>query len=356
MKCESGMEKRIKVMHVLNTGGYSGAEHVVIDLIKNTSDKCQNFYVAKEGKIRDVLEKENIDYVPIKKMSVRNIKKQINKLEPDIIHAHDYTAGIICSVFWKKVPVINHLHNNAVWIRKKNIKSIAYFWAARKLSKILTVSESVMDEYIYGKNLLHKTRVVGNPFDISKIRALAAQEMSYQKFDVLFCGRLISLKNPFLFIQIIAALKERIPNIKAAMVGDGDLKEEVNEKIRQLNLENTITLYGFLSNPYGIMRNSRLICIPSQWEGFGLVSLEAMAFGVPVVASPVGGLVNIVDDSCGSLCLDYQDFVDTIYSLMTSLQEYKKKSKGALERAHKMDNLKEYSEKIVGIYGNLADI
>lgn len=350
------MKEKIKVMHVLNTGGYSGAEHVVIDLIRNTSDKCHNFYIAKEGKIRDVLEKEKIDYVPIKKMSIRDIKKQINKLEPDIIHAHDYTAGIICSFFGRKVPVINHLHNNAVWIRKKNIKSIAYFFAAKNISRILIVSESIMNEYIYGKNLLYKTRVVGNPFDLSKIRALADQDINKRKYDILFCGRLISLKNPFLFVQIIAALKERIPDIKAAMVGDGDLKEEVNKKIRQLNLENTITLYGFLSNPYGIMKNSRLICIPSQWEGFGLVSLEAMAFGVPVVASPVGGLVNIVDDSCGALCSDYQDFVDVIYSLLTSSQEYKKKSKGALERAYKMDNVKGYSGRIVKIYGDLVGL
>lgn len=350
MKCESGMEKRIKVMHVLNTGGYSGAEHVVIDLIKNTSDKCQNFYVAKEGKIKDVLKKEGITYVPIKRMSVLEIKKKIDELEPDIIHAHDYTAGIVCSVFGSKKPVINHLHNNPLWIRKKNIKSFVYFLAAKRINSILTVSDSVMNEYIYGEKLLNKTSVVGNPFDAFKVRVLAEQDMSSRNYDVLFCGRLTPQKNPFLFIHIIEILKERIPDIKAAMVGDGDLKAEVDQKIRQLKLEDTITSYGFMSNPYGIMRNSRLLCIPSQWEGFGLVSLEAMSLGVPVVASPVGGLVDIVDESCGALCSDYQDFVNTIYRLMTSLQEYKKKSKGALERASKMDNLKEYSKGIMRIY------
>ena len=64
------MEKRMRVMHVLNTGGYSGAEHVVIDLINNTTERCQSVYVAKEGTIRDVLKKEKITFVPVKRMSV----------------------------------------------------------------------------------------------------------------------------------------------------------------------------------------------------------------------------------------------------------------------------------------------
>lgn len=349
------MKKRMKVMHVLNTGGYSGAEHVVIDLINNTTERCQSVYVAKEGTIRDVLKKEKITFVPVKRMSVLEVRKKIKELKPDIIHAHDYTAGIICSVFGNKIPVINHLHNNPPWIRKKNIKSFVYFFAAKRISRILIVSDSVMKEFIFGEKLLSKTLLVGNPFDASKIRFLAEQDKNSRKYDILFCGRLSSQKNPILFIHIVELLKEKIPGIKAAMLGDGDLKAEVEQKIRQLNLEDTITLYGFMSNPYGIMKNSRLLCIPSKYEGFGLVSLEAMSLGVPVVASPVGGLVHIVDDSCGALCHSTQGFVKKIFEFLTSLQEYESKSAGALNRARKMDNLKAYSDDILSIYCALAD-
>ena len=161
------MKKRMKVMHVLNTGGYSGAEHVVIDLINNTTERCQSVYVAKEGTIRDVLKKEKITFVPVKRMSVLEVRKKIKELKPDIIHAHDYTAGIICSVFGNKIPVINHLHNNSPWIRKKNIKSFVYFFAAKRISRILIVSDSVIKENIFGEKLLSKTKL---GFWLSRIR------------------------------------------------------------------------------------------------------------------------------------------------------------------------------------------
>ena len=110
------------ILHILNTGSFSGAENVVISIInefqKRNIENIELIYVSLEGSIRKRLEKEKIKYEPIKKMSVGEIKRVIKKYNPDIIHAHDFTASIICAVSAKKIPVISHIHNNCPWLKK----------------------------------------------------------------------------------------------------------------------------------------------------------------------------------------------------------------------------------------------
>lgn len=340
----------MKAMHILNTGDYSGAEHVVIDFIQSVRDTCEGVYVSREGTIQELLKKEGIEHYVLKHMSPFEIKKLLAQIKPDVIHAHDYTAGVACSVFGRRFPVISHLHNNPPWIQQKNARSFAYRMAAKRFQSILSVSEAIMDEYVFGNEFFANTKVVGNPFDASKIRSFAEDGASGEGVDVLFCGRLAAQKNPLLFLEIIFRLKERIPNIRAAMIGEGEMQGQALADRKRLHLEDAVQLHGFLRNPYKIMKNSKILCMPSLWEGFGLAALEAMSLGLPVVASPVGGLTRIVDDSCGALCLGAAQFEERIYQLLTSKDEYRHASRGALNRAELMDNAEEYADSIIRIY------
>lgn len=85
----------IRVMHVLNTGKYSGAENVVMTIINLMKDRVDATYVSLDGTIKEYLEELDIDFYPIEKLACKEIKKAIKDIKPDIIHAHDYTAGII---------------------------------------------------------------------------------------------------------------------------------------------------------------------------------------------------------------------------------------------------------------------
>ena len=105
--------------------------------------------------------------------------------------------------------------------------------------------------------------------------------------------------------------------VKAVMIGDGELREIVEEKIQELGLEEIINLKGFLENPYEVLQKCKVLCMPSRWEGFGLAAVEALALGVPVVATEVGGLPGIIDESCGKLCDSKETFVEEIGSLLS---------------------------------------
>ena len=128
------------------------------------------------------------------------------------------------------------------------------------------------------------------------------------------------------------------------------MRADVEEKIKELGLKQNITLKGFISNPYGILNNSKMLCIPSKWEGFGLVAVEALALGKPVLASPVGGLPGIVTSECGDLLKNNDRFVDEIVKLCSDGEYLEKKSGQALSRAEELDNIKKYTDNISMMY------
>lgn len=347
----------MKVLHVLNTGKYSGAENVVITLIHALEGEVESAYTSPDGPIRDILKEENINYFPISTSTTnaKELKRIIHQYKPDIIHTHDYNAGIMTCLTGTKISIINHLHNNTPWLRIVCPKSLAYIVSCINYKKILTVSNSVMDEFIFGNLVKKKSKVVGNPINLSKIFKKANEIGILQKpSDVIFLGRLSKEKNPLFFLEIIADIVKRIPNLSVAIVGSGELRKEVEDKIAELMLEKNIQLYGFQKNPYGLLKASKVMCMPSEWEGFGLAAVEGLALGKPVIASPVGGLKTIINNQCGRLCERKEEYVTELEKLFSDALYYNAKSEGAKKRAEEYDNIKNYSQQIREIYYTIA--
>ncbi len=109
---------------------------------------------------------------------------------------------------------------------------------------------------------------------------------SAQNIDIIFAGRLIKEKNVDILLQAIAIICEEIPDIRATIIGDGPERETLETKARKLGLEATVTFTGFLPDDDAViaaMKAARVFVLPSTREGFGIVALEAMACGLPVV-------------------------------------------------------------------------
>lgn len=342
--------KKIKILHILNTGSYSGAENVVISIIEHSNEYANSVYAGREGSIKGILEKKGIDYYKLDNLDIKNIRKAIRKIHPDIIHAHDFTAGIVTSFSTFSIPIISHLHNNSPWLKTICLKSFIYGFSCIKYKTILTVSDSIMKEYIFGKQLRKKTKIVGNPVDIHTICKKADKASYVDSYDIVFLGRLSFAKNPFYFLEIINKCVQEFPHISVAMIGQGELTEEIKQKIENQGLQNTIKCLGFLDNPYGILKASKILCIPSLWEGYGLAAIEALALGIPVVSSDVGGLIDIVDDSCGKRCKLIEEYIVEIQKLLADCDYYKNKRAGAFTKAKKLDNTDSFHENIKKIY------
>ena len=125
-------------------------------------------------------------------------------------------------------------------------------------------------------------------------------------------------------------------------MGDGSLKNKVINWIELYNVTDCIELRNFEKNPFPYFSKSKIIVMPSKFEGFGLVAFESLCLGVPVVASPVGGLVNVIDNKCGYFCQEEDEYVEIISKMLLDENFYNKKVKYAIEKSIDLDNYNEY--------------
>lgn len=346
--------KKLKILHILNSDRYSGAENVVISIIDNMHDvECA--YESLDGPIRQTLKNHGIRFYPVRKTTSVEVKKVIDSFRPDIIHAHDYTAGMAAALTFTRIPIINHLHNNSPWLKNHGIKSLSYAVCARRFDRILTVSDSIMDEYVFGELFRSKTVTVGNPVDTAHIRQLAGNPSVEKEIDIAFLGRFTQPKDPLRFIRLIKKIMIALPsiNVKAVMIGDGELRYSVRKEIQLLGLQNNIKCTGFRNNPYKILKRAKIMIMPSIWEGYGLAAVEGLALGLPVVSTSAGGLKNIVNDNCGQLCNDDGDFVEEVTKLLSDKDYYDLKSDNARKRANELDNIDKYIKGLEIIYREL---
>lgn len=353
---ENMQTPKYKILHLLagNTS-FSGAENVVSDIITILRDDFEMIYCSPDSKgyITSNLEKRGITYRRLKNFSVREVDRAIRDEKPDIIHAHDFKAAIMASRY-KNITVIAHLHNNPPWQLSVNMKSIVFATCIHRLSKVYGVSQSVYNEYIFKKLYKNKFEVLPNVVNKDKVSQMAKEPNESLRCDLLFVGRLVSQKNPVKALEIVKEVNRK-KSVKAIFLGDGELRGECEQYIADNSLENVVALIGNVDNPYMYMENARLLLMPSEFEGFGLVAVEAMILGVPVVCSGVGGLPEIVDSSCGAVCHDIEEYVEQIIRMLQDNDCWERFSNNAVLKSGKYTDVQQYKLRLKEEYLNLIE-
>lgn len=304
--------RKKRVLHVLATDRFSGAENVACTIIKNLSDEFDMAYCSPRGSIEDVLVEQNIKFFGIDKLSCRNLKKIIRTYAPDIIHAHDYSASVKVALSGYNGKIISQLHNNNPFAKYWNPKTILYVLCIKKFSEILGVSDKVLSEAIFRRYAKNRYTTIYNLVDPEKILTDAKAYRFSKRYDVCFIGRESAQKDPFSFIKIVDALKQDNPKVKACMVGDGNLSEDCRNMILKLGLEKNIDMLGFQENPFPIVKNCKACVMPSKWEGFGMTAIEPLVLGKPVYNSGVGGLAEIFKDNEYFICKNLDEYTEKI--------------------------------------------
>lgn len=340
----------MKVLHLLKSNKYSGAENVVLTIMDACSDDIEMVYASPDGSIRQVVENRNHMFYALAEPNIREVKKAIHELNPDVIHAHDFSMSSIAAWASDGIPVISHLHNNPLWLKTICPKSVAYAFSLPRIKQVISVSNSVQKEYVFRKLMHNKNTIISNVVDVSSVQKRALDKCDCKQVDLVFLGRQTPQKNPLLFCQIVGKIKEKYPQISARMIGDGELENEVRTYINDKNLNTNIELVGFQNNPFPYLRLAKIMVMPSRWEGFGLAAIEGMGLGKPVICSGVGGLADIINDSCGAKCKDLEDYCSSIIDILTNEVLYSQKSSGALKRSEKYTDIINFRKQILMIY------
>ena len=287
----------MKVMHVLNSRIYSGAEKVVCQIIHAFQGEVEMVYCSPESDIvRKMVEGQGVTYLPMKTMSVSELSRVIREQKPDLIHAHDMRAGFFSALCCGKIPLVSHIHNNAYDARGLSPKTVGYLLAGFRAKHIFWVSQSSFDGYAFHKLFAKKSSVLYNVIDTDEIYTKLSQDSNSYDYDLIYVGRLTYQKNPQRLLRLCARLKESKPDLKVAIVGTGELEEELKALSQELNLEDTVHFLGFQPNPIKMVAGSKAMILTSRWEGTPMCALEAMALGTPVVSTPSDGMKDLLTD------------------------------------------------------------
>ena len=295
----------MKVMHVLNSRIYSGAEKVVCQIIKSFRDDVEMVYCSPDSDIvRQMLAEQDVTFLPMEKMSTAELKRVIAEQKPDLIHAHDMRASFFSALCCGKIPLVSHIHNNAYDARGLSPKTVAYLLAGFKAKHILWVSNSSFEGYAFHKLFAKKSSVLYNIIDTEVIFDKKAQDANTYDYDMIYVGRLTFQKDPQRLMRLCARLKERKPDLKVAIVGTGELEEEVKQLCENLDIRENVNFLGFQSNPIKMVHDSKAMILTSRWEGTPMCALEAMALGTPVVSTPSDGMKDLIDDGINGYLTD----------------------------------------------------
>jgi glycosyltransferase involved in cell wall biosynthesis len=208
--------------------------------------------------------------------------------------------------------------------------------------KVICPASYIKDDVVLNFNITRrKTKVLYNPVDIKLIGALKKQniEPEYEKvFDgktILSIGRLEKQKNYealiYAFRRLFKSYKE---DVKLVIIGEGSLREELENVIERTGLRRKVFLIGKQHNIYKFLCRSDLFVLPSIYEGMPNVVLEAMAVGVPVIASNLGPIREIISDGKNGLLFETNNIKDMSEKILSLLTDTKKTEK-IKERAFK---------------------
>lgn len=343
----------MKILHIANTDHYSGGENVICQIISLfVEDKnVEMAYVSPDGQIRDALKERNIRFIPVKEMSRKELKAVFEKEKPDVVHAHDMKASLIAALACKNSRLVVHLHNNEYANRTISKKSLSFLIPAKKAKHIFYVSKSAHDGYYFHKWFERKSSVLYNVIDISALEKKMSLDSKTYDYDVVYLGRLTYPKNPIRLLKVLRKVADVYPDFKTALVGTGEMEDEVRKAWEEMGLQKNVDLLGFQSNPLKIVKDAKLMLMTSRWEGTPMCALESFAMGTPIVSTPTDGLVDLIDEGETGFLSDNDDvLVEKIVSLIKNRELRAKMSEYCLRKSAKINDLKEYKQAISKAY------
>jgi len=296
----------------------------------------------------------------------REIKKEIEAFQPDIIHAqHIWLLSYVVSKLGYPYVVTAHGTDLMGYRKSEEFRKFAYN-AAANAGRVIVISEDIEKQVLdlfpqcEGKTLLMKNgydNTIFYPEEVEKRTLLESFGISQiPESVVIFVGKLAYFKGVDILLKAAKKYNHKLnDDICTLIVGAGELLETLQSTVESRSIQN-IHFLGHQSQE--VLRKlysmADVSVVPSRREPFGLVAIEALACGTPVVATAEGGLAEIIKDDVGSLVPveDENALAKAIYGELTRSDKEKRKI-----RAHKYA-FKTYSqEKIIGemveVYGSL---
>ena len=219
-----------------------------------------------------------------------------------------------------------------------------------RFNKIFWVSKDALEDYYYKDAIREKSIVLQNVIDSKKVIEKSNEYKYSKSYDLVYIGRLTTQKNPNKLIRIVKMIKDKRDKTTLALIGDGELKDEIKNEIEKNSLDKNVKMLGYVNNPFPILKRSKIFVMTSDYEGTPMAALEAQALGKPIIGTPVDGLSKIVVNNYnGFLHRDEKVLANKIVEMLKP-NEYEVYSANTISSFNDRNNIGNYMNKILQTY------
>lgn len=370
----------MKILHLIPTLNKGGAERIVLDMcIELVRQKHEVKLVALHPENQYEFLTQSLDYTVVEtqvelslwrknRVDVSALQQMIDAFQPDVIHSHLFEAemNLTFCTFSEHTKRIIHFHDNMIQMERFNLKTFTNKkkltnWYERKLVlkslPIKTVAIGISKDSIQyiRYNLADKinAQFLHNAIDLHRFDEVSKNKKNTG--NLVMVGSLIPVKGHQLALQTMVELKSRNINSQLIIIGDGSLRTTMEDEVRNLNLKDLVLFKGMVDQPEVIVSNSSIFLHTSFSEAFGLVLVEAMACGLPVVCTDGKGNRDLIHEGENGFMIWERDpklLADKVQFLLENETERQRMGENAHRFAQQF-GMEAYVDRLLNAYRDL---
>jgi glycosyltransferase involved in cell wall biosynthesis len=378
----------MKILFVIPTMGCGGAEILLAAIARDLFRKGHQVHVVclepyhetwpnfpnKEELLREIpisIIDGSVQFKFLRNPIIDNkaFVNYVNDFQPDIIHSHLYLSELVSRSFiFPNIKYFSHGHDNMPQFKSFSIKTltskplIANYWERSWLLKrykkcqnqFIAISNDVKS-YLSAELPGFKNHItyLPNAIDTSRFKTKRVYNNPSNQFHIVSIANLVPKKNHVLLIEVMDILVKQGYDVTLDVLGAGVLMPELIEKTRSKGLENCLKFLGSVGDIPQRLWEAQLYVHPAWYEPFGLVILEAMASGLPVVALDGYGNRELMKENQNGFMIPTkaspEEFAEKIAYFIDNPAERQRMGQFAMEFASKYD-IDHYTSHLISIY------
>jgi glycosyltransferase involved in cell wall biosynthesis len=329
----SNKRVQMKILHLISSLKTGGAERLLVDLCK-VSDYSMNFLMVViinnvvDNELLSELKSTGAQVIENKRRPggtklkyILLIRDLIKSLKPQILHMHDDMSVFFGSLasLWLNNKMVCTLHGTNLWrasLKDKTTKCLSI----KCIDSFIAISKAVKDDFMKGTSLNGQNiKVVPNGIPLEKFRR---REQFSDSREIICVARLESeKKGQDILIRALAILKNDGVECSCKLVGEGKSRKYLERLVEEYCLGDNIKFLGNRTDVPELLANAGTFVLPSRYEGFGIVIIEAMGTGIPVIASNIDGPKEIITNGENGLLFESDNEHDLAAKIKTLISD-----------------------------------
>jgi len=323
----------MRILFIANHLNVGGISSYLLTLTSGLKEKGHQIYLASSGgELEDKFIQSGVMLIKVPLATKNEISPKIffsfwklrklgRKFNIDLIHSHSRTGQVLGDLLGRAL-VKPHIFTCHGFFKPKISRRIFGCWG----QAVIAISQQVKEHLITDFKLDgSKINVVHNGIDTMNFGDFSERDNLRRKlgnpndFLVGIIARLSDVKGHTYLIQALSEVIKNFPNVKLLIVGQGRMKEALIRQVNVLGLKDSVLFIPEVKNTKDLLAAMDIFVMPSLQEGLGLALMEAMAQGIAVVGSAVGGIKTLIQDKGNGLLVPPADVSSLARAIITLL-------------------------------------